>query len=250
MAALQAAFLNEIEKLFKKRKVSVALIISFLVIIAGQLVILGVRSGFGLRGVSSQEFPILVLSIVANSILPLFTALVTFDCFSSEFNHNIIRITLTRPVSRLKIFAAKVAAIYSFIITNLLLLLLLSTLAGFLFNVNSLTLASWSKILLAYLASSFPLLILSLLLVLLANIIKNSITVFFVSVILFLVLKAAGVFFSQYSGLLLTTYLDWYKLWLANFLPWDKILRQFCLMIGYGIMLFTAGFYLFDKKDY
>ncbi|NLM21251.1 MAG: ABC transporter permease [Peptococcaceae bacterium] len=250
MAAFKAAFLNELEKLYKKRKFLVALFISLLVIIAGQLVIIGIRSGFGLRGVGSLEFPVLVLSIVINTILPLFTALVTIDCFSGEFSRNLMRITLTRPVSRFKIFTAKVTAICSFIITNLLLLFLLSALAGFLFNVHSATFTSWSKILLAYLVSALPLFLLALLLILLANIIKNGTSVFFASVILFLAMKAAGVLLSQYSGLLMTTHLDWYKLWLADFWPWDKILRQFGLMLGYGIMLFTAAFYLFDKRDY
>jgi ABC-2 type transport system permease protein len=250
MGVFQAAFLNELEKLYKKRKVLVAFIISVAVIAGGQLIILGVRSGFGLRGTGSLEFPVLVLSVVANTILPLFTALVVIDSFSGEFLHNSMRVTLTRPVSRFKVFTAKIASIGIFILVNLLILFILSSLTGFLFNNNSATFSSFTRTLLAYLASLFPLLVLALLIVLLANILKNGASVFFIAIILFLALKAGGVLFSQYSSIFITTHLDWYNLWLINALPWDKILRQFLIMAGYAIMLFTAGFYLFDKKDY
>lgn len=47
----------------------------------------------------------------------------------------------------------------------------------------------------------------------------------------------------------MTTQLDWYNLFLIKSLPVGKILRQFLIMLGSGIMLFTAGFYLFDKKE-
>jgi len=250
MAVFQAAFLNELEKLYKKKKALVALILSCIVIICGQVLIIGVRSGLGIRGVGSLEFPILVLSVVANTILPLFAALIAIDSFSGEFSHNIIRATLTRPVSRIKIFTAKIMAIAAFLLTNLLLLFVLSSLAGFLFNATSARVFSLVQPLIAYLVSLLPLLVLVLGIIILTMLFKSGTSVFFVSILLFLALKAAGMFFPQYGNLLLTTQLDWYSLWLSGTLPWAKILRQLLIMIGYAIILFTAGYYLFDKKDF
>ncbi|MGI5901439.1 MAG: ABC transporter permease [Desulfitobacteriia bacterium] len=249
MALFRAALSNELEKLYKKKKVLLALILSVLVVIIGQLIILVLRSGFGLRGVGSLEFSILILSIVVNTILPLFTALMAIDCFSGEYANNSIRITLTRPVSRFKIFTAKVTAIGIFILSNLLLLFILSTIAGFIFNTSSATISTFGHTFLAYLVSVFPLLVLALAIVLLTNILKSGTLVFFISIILFLALKAGGVLFSQYSNLFITSYLDWYNLWLISSLPFVKIIRLALLMLGYAIMLFTAGFYLFDKKE-
>jgi len=250
MAVFRAALINELEKLYKKKKALVALIISLAVIVLGQIVIVGVRSGFGIRGVGSMEFPILVLSVVVNTVLPLFTALVTIDCFSGEFAHNLMRVTLTRPVSRFKIFTAKISAIAVFIFANLFLLLILSISAGFLFNANSATIGFSLKIILAYLVSLIPMLVLSLAIVLLANILKTGTSVFFISILAFIVLKAAGVFFSAYDSMLITSQLDWFNLWLANSLPLSKIIRQLLIMLGYAIMFFTAGYYLFDKKEF
>jgi ABC-2 type transport system permease protein len=74
MAVFQAALVNELDKLYRKKKATVAIVLSLLMIVIGQLLVVGVRTGFGLRGAGSVEFPMLVLSVVVNSILPLFTA--------------------------------------------------------------------------------------------------------------------------------------------------------------------------------
>jgi ABC-2 type transport system permease protein len=250
MAVFQAALANELEKLYKKKKVLVAVILSLLIIVVGQLLVVGVRTGFGIRGAGSVEFPMLVLSFVINTVLPLFTALVAIDSFSGEFAQNTMRITLTRPVSRFKLYSAKVTAIGLFILANLGLLLIFSLLAGFLFNANSGDAVGFLKTILSYLVSFIPLFVLALAIVLLCNILKSGISVFFVSILGFIVFKGLGLLFTQYSGLFLTTYFEWYRLWLANSIPVLKILRQALLMSGYAIMLFTAGFYLFDKKEF
>jgi ABC-2 type transport system permease protein len=250
MAVFQAALVNELEKLYKKKKATVAILLSLAIIVVGQLVILGVRSGFGLRGAGSVEFPMLVLSVVVNTILPLFTALVAIDSFSGEFSQNIIRTTLTMPVSRFKIFTAKITAIAVFILVNLLLLLIFSVLAGVLFNVNSFTFGGFAGTVLSYLVTLIPMLVLALGTVLIANIFKSGTSVFFASILVFILLKVLGMVLSRYSSLFVTSLLDWYNLWLASSFPIGKIFRQLLIMVGYAIMLFTAGFYLFDKKEF
>ena len=250
MAVFQAALVNEIEKLYKKKKALAAVLLSLAMIVIGQLIIVGVRSGFGIRGTGSVEFPMLVLSFAVNSILPLFTALVAIDSFSGEFSLNSMRITLTRPVSRFKIFTAKIVAIVLFILAMLLLLLVFSMLAGFIFNTNSATLDSLTRTVFSYIVSLLPMVVLALGIVFLANLFKSGISVFFVSILAFIALKVLGVIFSRYSSLFMTTQLDWYNLFMVNSFPLGKIVRQFLIMVGSGIMLFTAGFYLFDKKEF
>jgi ABC-2 type transport system permease protein len=250
MAVFRAALYNEIEKLSKKKKVTVAVIISLLAIVIGQIVVVGVRSGIGMRGAGSADFPLLVLSVVIYTILPLFTALVAIESFAGEYAQNSIRVTLTRPVSRLKIYTAKVVAIGVFILANLLILLIFSLLAGFIFNSNSANVWQVGQIFLAYIVSFIPMFVLALGIALLANVLRNGISTFFISILIFLAFKVLEIFFSSYSGLFLTNNLGWYNLWLANTFPLAKIMREFLIMAGYGIMFFTAGFYLFDQKEF
>ncbi|HHY27334.1 MAG TPA: ABC transporter permease subunit [Desulfitobacterium dehalogenans] len=250
MAVFQAALINELEKLRKKKKVVVAVVLSLLVIVVGQLLVMGVRLGFGIRGAGSADFSMLVLSVAINTLLPLFAALVAIDSFSGEFAQNTMRITLTRPVSRFKLFSAKVSAIGIFILANLTLLLVFSLLAGLVFDGDSMTLKGIFQGILSYAVSFIPLFVMALGIVLLANILKSGISVFFVSILCFILFKGLGMFFSQYSGILLTSYFDWYNLWLANSFPFMKILREFLLMLGYAILFFTGAYYLFDKKEF
>lgn len=250
MGGFRAALINEVEKLCKKRKGLVSVILSLLVIIIGQLGITGLKSSFGLRAVGSMGFPLLMLSVMANSVLPLFTALVTIDSFSGEFSQNTMKIALTRPITRLKFFTAKLTAIAIFVFGNLIFVMIFSIIAGLIFNSISFDLNSFIRVIVSYIVTLFPMMILSLIIILFANIIRSGIGVFFLSILVFLVFKAFGIVFSQYSGILFTNMLTWYNLWLMDTLPLLKILRQFMLMCGYGILLFTGDYYLFDKKDF
>lgn len=250
MVGFKAALINEIEKLYKKRKVLVAASVSLIFIILGQLSIVGLRSGLGVRGTSSMDFPLLVLSVVANTILPLFTALVTIDSFSGEFSQNTMKIAITRPVTRLKFFTAKITAIMLFVLVNLLFVMIFSSLTGIIFNSNSFTLQGVIRILTSYLVTIVPMLVFSLVIVLLANTLRSGIGVFFVSILLFIILKVLGIVFSNYSGILFTSMMDWYTLWIMDNISFIKIFRQFMMLLSYVILLFTGGYYLFDKKDF
>lgn len=250
MQGFKAALINEVEKLYKKKKILVAVIISLIVIIVGQFIVVGVRNGFGLRGTSSMEFPILVLSVVVNTILPLFVALITIDSFSSEFNQNTMKITITRPISRLKFFTSKLVAIILFTLANLLFVMIFSIIMGAIFNANSFTFAGLMKILVCYLVSVFPMIILALMIIVFANILKSGVGTFFLSVFVFVIFKALEIVFSRYSGIFFTSMLSWYNLWIMNRLPILNLFRKFMMMLSYGILLFTIGYYLFDKKEF
>lgn len=249
MAGFKAAFINELEKLYKKKKVIVAASVSLIFIILGQLSVSVLRSGFGVRGVSSMEYPLLVLSVVVNTILPLFTALVTIDSFSGEFSHNTMKITITRPVTRLKFFTAKICAIIIFVLLNLVFVMVFSTLVGMLFNTNSISIQGLMNILISYIVTLVPMTALILTIVLFTNILKSGISVFFVTILLFIIFKGFGILFPSYSSLFFTGTLDWYRLWITTNVSFFKIFRQFIMMCSYDILLFTGAYYLFDKKD-
>jgi len=250
MVEFKAALTNEIEKLYKRKKVLVAVIISLIFIILGQLSMIVLRTGFGLLMVSSMEFPILVLSVVVNTILPLFTALVTIESFSGEFSQNTMKIALTRPISRLKFYCAKLTAIMLFILANLLFVMVFSILAGCFFNSNSFTLKNVIKILLSYSVTLMPMVILSIIIAFFANIIRSGIGVFFLSIFVFVTFKGLGIVFYRYSGVFITSMMNWYTLFLMDTVPSFKIFLQFMMMLSYGIIFFTAGFYIFDKKEF
>jgi ABC-2 type transport system permease protein len=250
MGGFKATLINEIEKLYKKKKIIVAAVLALIFIIVGQLATIALRNGFGVRTVGSMEFPILVLSVVANTIIPLFAALITIDSFSGEFSQNTMKISLTRPVTRFKFFTAKLTAIIIFVFLNLMFVMVFSVLAGLIFNSNTLTAYGIIRIFISYIVTIFPMIILVMMIIFFSNLINSGIGVFFLSIIVFLGFKVLGILFSDYSGIFFTSMLDWYNLWIMSVFPFIKILREFLLLCSYGIILFTGGFYLFDKKNF
>lgn len=249
MAGFNAAFFNEMDKLFKKKKFFAIAVLSIISVIVGQIAITMIKLRFGLRVTGSSEFPIMVLSVFIYTILPLFSAFVAIDMFNGEFSANTMRITLTRPVSRFAVFLAKVLNIAVFIMVNLICVMVLSMAAGLIFNTSTASVSGFIRIILSYLATFLPVFVLSLFVVMLSNIFKGGLTTFFLSVIAFIGLNLLGAVFSSYSSFFITSMFDWYRLWISSSPNVFKIAREFFIMCGCGIMFFTAGYYLFDRKD-
>lgn len=249
MEGFKAAFFIEAVKLLKKKKMIAAAILSILAVLIGQIAVTTIKHGLGLRVVGSTEFPFLVLSIFTYTILPLFATFVAIDMFNGEFSSNTMKITLTRPVSRFGVFSAKVLNLALFIFANLVFVMILSLFAGLLFNMSSASLIGFVRVVLSYLATFFPVFVFSLLVVLISNMLRGGLAVFFLSIIAFLAFNFLGIVFSSYSSFFITSMFDWYMLWISESINGYKIFRQILIMSGCGIMLFTAGYYLFDSKD-
>jgi len=245
----KAAFLNELFKLQKKKKIVATAVLSLLVVLVGQLAVSIVTFGFGLRLAGSMEFPFVVLSLLSYTLLPFFAAFVAIDAFCGEFSSNTMKLTLTRPVSRFGVYSAKVGMVGVFILANLLFVMVLALVAGFLFNPASEGILSIVKVLVAYLVTWLPIFVFALLVVVLANVLRNGTAVFFLAVLLFFTFYFFSIVFSRYSGFFITSSFDWYTLWIADVINWGKILRQLFILLGCGMMLFAAGYYLFERKD-
>lgn len=249
MEGFKAALINEIEKMYKKKKMTIILIISVAVIAIGKLISVGMSNvGIGVFKESSV-FPISVLSVLANTLLPLFTTLVAIDLFAGEFSHNTMKITLTRPISRFKLFSAKITAIAFFVLINLLAVMFLSTIVGLICNFSSITYIGVIRIVISYIVTLLPIMVLAMIVAFFSNIFKSSSAVFFLSIMLYVISYVMGTVFSPFSSLFITSMLGWHMHWVADTVLFAKIVREFLIMLGYGIIFFTAGYYLFDKRD-
>ncbi|MGG1550922.1 ABC transporter permease [Paenibacillus ferrarius] len=249
MAGFKAAFLNEGVKLRKKKKLLAAVILSTLAVMIGQIAVTTIKHGLGLRIVGSVEFPLVVLQFFSYTILPLFATFVAIDMFNGETSSNTMKITLLRPVSRFGVFSAKVLNLALFIAGMLLFVMVISLLAGLIFNPSTASLSGIFKVILSYILTFFPVFVFALIVVLLANLIQGGLAVFFLSILVFIAFNFLGIIFSAYSSFFVTSMFDWYMLWISETTNVFKIFRQVLIIAGCGIMLFTTGYYLFDRKD-
>lgn len=250
MEAFKIALFNELEKVYRKKTAFVAVVLTLLSVIICQLGVYWMRVGWGILGASSVEFPLMMLSFSIGSILPLFTLLLISDMFCSENSNLSIKNALLRPVSRGKLYTAKITTAILFVVFILILFLVFSLLSSIIFNTESVDLEDFFNLLLAYMVSIVPLTILILAIVFVANLFKKGVTVFFVCILAYLTMKTIMIVFSEYAGLFFLSYMDWYILFLGSEWPTMTIIRFFILMVGFGMMLFSAGFHMFDKKEY
>jgi ABC-2 type transport system permease protein len=64
-----------------------------------------------------------------------------------------------------------------------------------------------------------------------------------------MITRVMGFVFPTHASLFVTTSIDWYKLWIADTLPLGNIFKQLVYMTGYMLVFFSAGYYIFDKRD-
>ncbi len=246
MSTLKAVYINELFKISKKKKIIVASIFSILAVLVAAIIVYSLNSFVGIRVTGSSEFSLLVLTVLIYTLIPLFTAFVCIDMFGGEFSEQTIKLTLTSPASRLTVFTGKILAAASFIMANLLFVMILSVLASFFINGTS---YGYLKILLSYIAAFFPLFVFSMLVVVISLLARGTTSAFMLTVLLYLVLIALTLIFPILKSFIFTSAFDCYRLFLGSYINFSKIIRVFLILCGYGMMLFGIGYCLFDKKN-
>ena len=246
MGTLKAVYINEIFKISRKKKIRAASIFSVISVIVAAILVYSLNNFAGIRITGSSDFSIMVLSVLSYTLFPLFTTFICIDIFAGEFADDTIKFTLTGPAPRFKVFLGKILAIASFIMANLIFVMILSFIVSIFIDRSTPNLL---KILLAYIMEFFPQFIFALIVVFISNISKGTTSAFMLSILVFLVFNGLGFIFPYYKSLLFTSAFDWYTLILGSYINFSKILRVFLILLGYGIMLFTGTYYLFEKRD-
>ncbi|UHA75154.1 ABC transporter permease [Paenibacillus sp. 481] len=249
MTGFNAAFVNEAVKLLKRKKMIVAAILSMLAVLTGQIAVMLIKNDLGIRIAGGNEFSLLTLAMVAYTVLPLFATLVAIDMFNGEFSSDTMKLTLLRPVTRFGVFSAKVLNLAAFIFFNLMFVMIVSMLAGFLFHPASANSVGAGKVVLSYVTTFLPIFSFSLLAVLFSNVFRNGMVVLCLIMIMFIGFNVLDMMFTSYSSFFVTSMFDWYRLWISESIYVSKIVRQILIMLGWSLMLFTAGYDLFSRKD-
>lgn len=246
MEMFKSAYLNEMFKISKKKKLIVASILAVFAIFLAVVAVACLDNVVGIKTAGESGFSLVVLPFFMYTLIPLFSAFICIDMFSGEFTNETIKLTLTRPASRLKIYIAKVASSATFLALFLLFTMLVSLLVSALFGATFQGVLSSIK---AYMLAFFPLFILNLMVILISNFARGSASAFLLSIVIFIALKAIEVFVPAFRFFSFTSYFDWYTLFLGSYCDMGKIFRIILLFVGYGMALFSGGFYLFDKRN-
>lgn len=249
MNLFKTILINEIERILKRKKLVLIFSISFFTIIIGQILILFIREKLGIRPVDGVGFTLLILDFIIKIVLPLLVLLLSIDSFSSEYSKNLIKITLLKPISRKKIYFAKFVSIALLIFMSLIIFCVFSILFAFIFNDAFNVLIEIRRIIFYYIITIVPFLALISMSIFVCNILKSSSIIFFISILLFIVIQSMGFIVRNYSNISILNYLNWYVMFLRYGNLYYAI-SKISLILGYLITFYSAGLYLFEKKEF
>jgi ABC-2 type transport system permease protein len=248
MHSLYGNIWNETLKITLKKKTVFFLAMTFLMPIGASLLIANFQSSIGIGAVSSQDFPIIMLGLFTGIFLPLFVFMGAADQFSGEMGDRTLKVVLTRPITRFKVFASKQISLGIYIAAYLAVAFLASAIASF-FLQGSLSMGSIGNWILAYGTAMLPLLTISIVAVCLAQFFSSSSGALTTSILLYIAVKVAAYFFPQVATYSPTAYTDWHMMWIGGSMATNQVFGVFMFLLACSILFFTAGFYLFDKKE-
>ena len=248
MRMIKACYMGELTKLFIKKKYAVYTIVSAFICVILALVFSVIDKSAGEFNVSfSASVPLTVMSFFAQIILPLISAMAVCDLFASEYRDSSIKAQLIRPVTRFKIYLAKLCAVFTVCAIIFMSIFVISVVADIIFagNTSGIFYAFG-----AYVLNLVALIPVILMAALINQFTKSSTSAMFLCIIIYILLKVAGVFAPIIDSLVFTGYLEWHKLWMGTTLPLGALASKCLLLLGYGITFFSGGYYMFLKREF
>lgn len=238
--------INEIEKLFLKKKFIVFMIIMAIISFLSAFFISNIQSKLLFIAMGSISFPLVILSMFTNVLLPLFIFMAASELFPAELSEKTLKLVLLSPINRFKIFISKILAIAFYVCLNLFIVFLSSTVSCLLLHVN---IMSIKHIIFSYFIDIIPALILILFSAFISQFFKSSSASIISSILIFIAIKVLSLFISGLNNIIFTSYLNWYSLWTLNINNFFRTANIFIMLLSYGIIFLTAGYYVFDKRE-
>ena len=248
MRELSANLINELQKLWVKKKYIVFLIIEVaicaLVVFVQTLIS---RASNGIFPLRAMSLSMTVITFFIEVLIPLIVFMAATDLFCTEFQDKTMRAVIVRPISKFKIYLSKVLAVTILASLNIIAVFLVTNLleATVVGEINNF----WHSFG-AYFLNILPMFIVVLMAVLLNQTVNGSTLAMFICIIAYAALKLSVFFIPQLGGLLFTGYMQWHKLWLGQMLPAGALFSKIALLFGYIIVFLSGGYYLFDKREF
>lgn len=250
MHNLYINILNENQKMLLKKKNMAILVVSALIPALIAVLISTVQNQAGVFVFRFSDYPIFMLGLFTNILLPLFVFMWTADTFAGEVGENTLKIVLVRPITRYKVYISKISAVGVFILITLMVAFISSMLAGFgLGEAASVTVGGLLHGLLIYIVAAVPMLAIAVAAAFIAQFFKGSSGALMTSIFLYLFARMLPMVVPDFAKISLFSYMDWHWLWLGNSVGVDKIGYALLIILSSSIIFFAAGSYLFDTKN-
>lgn len=248
MHSLYANVRNETEKLWARRRTKGFLLLTLLLPVISAILLAAMQNNTSVIGGLGSSLPLLMLSLSTFALLPLLLFMTAADSFTGEVAARTLKLVLVRPITRAKVFASKVLAIAVYVAVHLGALWISSVLSGWLIPGGDLT-GGLLDSMKAYTASFLPMIAIGLITVLIAQFFNNSTGAMALIIFIYAAAKLIPFVLPQVSAWSVFSYTDWYVLWVGNGASISKLLNSFGLLLAYCIMAYTAGLFIFERKQ-
>jgi ABC-2 type transport system permease protein len=249
MSSISAGIQNETQKIFLRKKTFVFLVLTGVFPIGSAILFSLLQGKSGIRLFDNVNYPLFVLGLFVNFMLPLFIFMTASDIFAGEEGDKTIKLVLTRPISRLNVFVSKTGAVAILIVIHLFVIFVSSFLSGLGLE-GSPGLAGLFEGMKAYAVSALPMISLAIAAVCFAQFFKSASGALTTCILVYIVIKTLPFILPGITKLLPFSYTDWYSLWLGHTAGTGNIFQAFMFILSYSILFFVGGFYLFDRKEW
>jgi ABC-2 type transport system permease protein len=248
MELVLANIKNELWKLFLKKKNIFYLIITIMIPLIMAIVLPFFNQNYGINVVNGANFQIFILGVFTNLILPLLIAMISIDMFSGEFREKTIKLLLVQPITRFKIFLSKIASVGVYILLHLLIVFTISLLLSFIKFDHSVLIRSIPNNIKAYIIAFVPMFTIAVASVFVAQFFKSTSGALVFLIVLYTVSKLFPYFSITTAKMFFLYYTDWHLMWLGS-VSASTLFSIFILQLSYCLILFSLGFYIFDRKE-
>ena len=104
-------------------------------------------------------------------------------------------------------------------------------------------------IMFAYFIDVIPAVVLALFASFIAQFFKSSSGAIITCILCFIGIKILSLFVSGLNNTIFTSYLNWYSIWTVGQFSFLSTINILFMVLSYGVIFFTAGYYFFDKKE-
>jgi ABC-2 type transport system permease protein len=249
MHSLRANWLNEMEKLWVRRRTKGFLLLTILIPVLSGLGLSQLQSHTGIAAGLGSDLPMLMLGLFTTLFLPLFLFMTVVDSFTGEAAARTFKLVLVRPIARSKVFASKVLALAVYTAIHLGIVWLISVLVQLFLN-RSGWFNGMAESALAYTAAWVPMIAVALVAVLIAQGFNNSagalglIMVIYISAKLLPFLIPTAAVWSVFS------YTDWHTLWIGGGASAGKLFNTFAILLSYIMMAYMGSLMIFERKQF
>lgn len=242
---LTALMQSEKQKVINQKKYWIYLFICFLLVLAGGWISINSSSVFQF---TMEYYPYTVLSMVSYVLAPLAIIMMASDLITAENTSDEIKVLLTRPVSRQNIMTAKILTVMKYAAAVLLVCgtgaLIISVFAREVFKISMIKVGA------AYLVGYLPLITMTSLVCMLANVIKSTSASFIVCIVGYLASFVVGMIYSGISPVLLTSYMGIGRMVIGNTIPFTSLISGIALLAGYTCIFLSVSSLYFDGKEF